>query len=503
MADVLPQFPVNEEARGAKPRAFTLELTKGCNLRCGYCYYAEREDAYDPRTRMSEEVAEQSVETLLRDGPDGEPIHLHLFGGEPLLAPELLMHTVRYAARRAAECGKGATFEVTTNGTRLSDEIVAFLNEHKVNVGISFDGPPDVQDVARPAAPGKSSYEMAEPGIRRLLESRKGTDLEDLVHCSVVVTKNEPNLVRIVEHLEDMGFRNILLTPATDLEGKSNGFSDDDLPDLLAAYDALADDYEKRIRAGRPVSARVYPIMMSRILSGERKMHFCGGGRDYLGVSAEGEVSLCYRFYEDDEFSMGSVQEGITTEVTERLDEHAIDKRTECSSCWARYFCGGGCHHDNVESGRGLGEPNPVYCDIFRHTMDRTLDAWGRLSRDGFLGARAAVQPLPAAIANGANGSQTAPVNNDPWTDGDKPKTAPSCHVRELSGEKVVYDPKTHEVVVLNRTAAFIFELCDGSRSVKDLEQALCERYEAPTEILRRDLEATLSDLRGKGIVAS
>jgi hypothetical protein len=41
--------------------------------------------------------------------------------------------------------------------------------------------------------------------------------------------------------------------------------------------------------------------------------------------------------------------------------------------------------------------------------------------------------------------------------------------VRELGGERVVYDPVSHEVVVLNKTAAFIFELCDGSRTVKDL----------------------------------
>ena len=45
-------------------RALTLELTKGCNLRCGYCYYAEREDAYQPATRMSAEVAAQSVDLL-------------------------------------------------------------------------------------------------------------------------------------------------------------------------------------------------------------------------------------------------------------------------------------------------------------------------------------------------------------------------------------------------------------------------------------------------------
>ena len=61
------------------------------------------------------------------------------------------------------------TFEVTTNGTRFTDEVIAFLNEHQISIGVSFDGPPEVQDVSRPALAG-SSYDKATPGIRRLME---------------------------------------------------------------------------------------------------------------------------------------------------------------------------------------------------------------------------------------------------------------------------------------------------------------------------------------------
>ena len=49
----------NDEAR---PRALALELTKGCNLRCGYCYYGTREAAYDPSAAMSLETARRAVD---------------------------------------------------------------------------------------------------------------------------------------------------------------------------------------------------------------------------------------------------------------------------------------------------------------------------------------------------------------------------------------------------------------------------------------------------------
>lgn len=487
---------VRTEARAIRPRAFTLELTKGCNLRCGYCYYAQREAAYDPKTAMTEEVAEQSVEVLLKEGPPGEPVHLHFFGGEPLLNFPLLRHTVDYAERRAAEAGREVTFEVTTNGTRFTEEMVAFLNRHRVHVGVSFDGPPDVQDASRPALRG-SSHALAEPGIRSFLASRRGGDLESVTHASVVVTRREPDLVRIVRHLEDLGFRKIILSPATDLKGENHGFRVEDLPVVLAAYDALARDHEERRRQGRTPPDTWFGGLLQQLLSGRRKTQFCEGGRDYLGVAADGQVYLCYRFYEEKDFRMGSVQEGIDRAVTERLLELPVESKPACSTCWARHFCGGGCHHENLISTGGLGEPNPVTCEILRHSMDLTLEMWARLSRDGVLPARG------APPAEGSVMSQGTP----PIGDGDRPTRKAGCHVRNLDdghgrAERIVYDPESHEVVILNPTAARIFDLCDGQRTVAAILEELRRRYPSvAVETLRRDLESALDELRRRHVV--
>jgi uncharacterized protein len=478
---------VAEAARAMKPRAFALELTKGCNLRCGYCYYAAREEAYDPRTRMSHEVAYQSVEVLLRDGPAEQPVHVHFFGGEPLLDFPLLRDVTLYGERRAREEEKAITFEVTTNGTRLEPEVIEFLNAHAIAVGVSFDGPPEVQDAARPLA-GGSSYALAAPKIRALLASRAGTELR--THASVVVTRRELDLVRLVRHLEELGFTKILLTPATDLDGKSHGIREEDLPRAFAAIDALAVEYERRVRAGEAVAETWFPRLVGRILSGERKTQFCSGGRDYLGVAADGKVALCYRFFEDERYSMGSVQSGLERGVTERILAAPLDERTVCSRCWARHYCGGGCHHDNQTSSGAIETPNPVSCELFRHGMDRALEAWARLSRAGALSGRA---PLPVS----SRGVEATPPEAEA-----RPRRADGTHARELGGERIVYDPATHEVVVLNETAAFILDLCDGTRSLADMQRALEARYAAPSAKLRADLVATLADLRAKKLVS-
>jgi radical SAM protein with 4Fe4S-binding SPASM domain len=304
-----------------------------------------------------------------------------------------------------------------------------------------------------------------------------------------VVTRLELDLVKLVAHLEELGFERILLTPATDLSGKSHGLGEADLPRAFAAIDRLADEYERRILAGEAVHETWFPRLVGRILTGERLTKFCSGGRDYLGVAADGKVALCYRFFEDERYAMGSVQHGLERDVSARILAAPVDARTVCSRCWARHYCGGGCHHDNQASSGAIETPNPISCELFRHGMDRALAAWARLTGAGALAGRA-----PAAVSSRA---MPSPIRDDA-----RPRRVEGTHARELGAERLVYDPATHEVVVLNESAAFILDLCDGAHSVADMLAALERRYAAPRERLRADLEAALAHLYARQLVA-
>ena len=54
---------------------------------------------------------------------------------------------------------------------------------------------------------------------------------------------------------------------------------------------------------------------------------------------------------------------------------------------------------------------------------------------------------------------------------------------------------------MLNESAAFILDQCDGARSVGELLNALERRYAAPREVLAADLARTLADLRARKLV--
>ncbi len=88
------------------------------------------------------------------------------------------------------------------------------------------------------------------------------------------------------------------------------------------------------------------------------------------------------------------------------------------------------------------------------------------------------------------------------FADADCPKRRPTCHERVVGEEKVVYDSQSHQVVVLNRTASFILDRCDGEHTVGSLLELLKERFAAAPDVLRDDLMRTLSELHSKSIVS-
>ena len=77
------------------------------------------------------------------------------------------------------------------------------------------------------------------------------------------------------------------------------------------------------------------------------KAYPCGAGLGLLGVSTDGDVALCHRFAGSDAHKLGTVRDGIDREAqTAFLEQHHIADKTDCSTCWARPLCSGGCYHE-------------------------------------------------------------------------------------------------------------------------------------------------------------
>jgi uncharacterized protein len=100
-----------------------------------------------------------------------------------------------------------------------------------------------------------------------------------------------------------------------------------------------------------------------------------------MGVATDGDVALCHRFAGSDSHKIGSVTEGVDRfRQDEFLDKHHIEAKTDCSKCWARPLCAGGCYHEAHTRYGSTERPNLHYCEWIRSWTDTCLQVYGTLA---------------------------------------------------------------------------------------------------------------------------
>ncbi len=360
-----------------------LNVTNQCNLSCTYCYEYSEDKIVDTTNGkqpkfMSEETARQSVEFMLKESGDNKVAHITFFGGETLLNFPVLKKTIAYARQRGAEVGKEIDFSLTTNGTLLKPEIIEFLAENSVGVTISIDGPKEVQDKFRVFHNGKGSYDVVEPKIRELLKRHRSRP----IGARVTLTNGPLDIKRIYRHLtEEIGFWEVGFAPVTTSPGRKVAISEQGYDDMLGQFRDLAYEFLEYSVENRHHGFSNVKDTLEEIHKGMSKAFPCGAGLGLMGVSTGGDVALCHRFAGSDAHKLGTVADGIDRNVQFAfLEKHHIANKTDCSTCWARPLCSGGCYHEAHTRYGDTGRPNLHYCDWIRGWTDTCLKIYGELS---------------------------------------------------------------------------------------------------------------------------
>ena len=82
------------------------------------------------------------------------------------------------------------------------------------------------------------------------------------------------------------------------------------------------------------------------------------------------------------------------------------------------------------------------------------------------------------------------------------PLRKPDIHAQQAGDETLLYSPNSGTVHVLNPTAHFIWERCDGQHSVADMVQELRDHFAVAHEHdLERDVQRTLRTFVEKGLL--
>ncbi len=85
--------------------------------------------------------------------------------------------------------------------------------------------------------------------------------------------------------------------------------------------------------------------------------------------------------------------------------------------------------------------------------------------------------------------------------DGARPVQREGASAVELDDNLALYDEVGQLLILLNTSAAAVWERCDGTTTLDDMVRALAEAYPADPAVIREDVRQTVRKLAELGLV--
>lgn len=143
----------------------TLCTTMRCNFDCPYCF--EEHNKIDMSEETKQDVLDLAERMLKVFG--AKELFIIWFGGEPLLAPEVIWEMTEKFRVLAAKYGARYGAEIFTNGSLLTQEIIDKLAECSVRSAvIALDGVGSAHDKSRHFKGGAPSFDIIAHNLRTL-----------------------------------------------------------------------------------------------------------------------------------------------------------------------------------------------------------------------------------------------------------------------------------------------------------------------------------------------
>lgn len=348
-------------------KALCLNVAHLCNMKCTYCFAGQGE-FNTKKGLMSVEVGKKSIDFLIAKSEGHRQLEVDFFGGEPLLNIEVVKQIVDYAKTRGKETGRQFNFTLTTNAVLLTDEIMDFINDNDIGIILSLDGRPEINDRNRLLNNGAGSYDIILPNITKAIASNPVS-----YYVRGTFTRDNHNFSLDVQHMAEQGIESLSMEPAV---GEDNEFSirREDLPWVLAEYEKLTELLLSYVKKEKKIDFFHFNLDLQKGPCLAKRISGCGAGTEYLVLTPEGDIYPCHRFVGEKQFFMGNLDdEKISAEIQELFKTNHLENKAECVKCWARYFCGGGCHANNYYRNQDIVKPDEISCEMQKKRIEAAI----------------------------------------------------------------------------------------------------------------------------------
>jgi uncharacterized protein len=343
--------------------SLSLMVTHACNLRCDYCYTGRKSD-----TAMDAATGRAAISRAVRSIEKGGSLELGFFGGEPLLAADLIVDLIEFAKQQCRAAELQLLIHLTTNGTLASGTAWKILASPEIAVHLSHDGLPEMHDRHRRTVDGRDSS-------KAVLETLDRLQSQGLSRGVVMVVRPDTveSLTPGIRFLRSRGVRHVV--PTLDIWTK---WTSADAARLEAELVRCADVW----REGLPeCSISWFDEKAARLVGlPPPESARCGFGDGEVAVAPSGNLYPCERLIGEDgpDNPMrlpGAMHEG------DDFQPLPVPGRTSetCSSCGIQTQCNTTCRCTNYVRTGDVRRPDGLLCLLDRTLVRETARALDRL----------------------------------------------------------------------------------------------------------------------------
>lgn len=290
-------------------------VTDACNKRCRYCFYGLSdifEGGWKP-TYMNTTVADAFVRFINEGNVSG----MSFFGGEPLMNWPIVKRILAKSHLPLIVQGLGQMnrpYNITTNGTLITQEIIDELRLYDVHINLSIDGTRETQNHWR-----DNSYDAIVKNLDLFL---------DYPGLQILKTLADPStLYEDVKHIKELGFKRMfinLMNPYGDIT-----YEGYDVEDFKRQYKRVITELH-----GDSFTVSDYLSWMDLIKPGKERTMGCGFYNRGSGIAPDGSIYPCHEgpsLRDKEKFKIGDVFKGIDMEREKIVRK--VDKAPTCLKC--------------------------------------------------------------------------------------------------------------------------------------------------------------------------
>lgn len=145
----------------------TIAPTLNCNFRCVYCY--EKDSIRN--VKMTPEIQRGLLDFILEKAPTIRTLNITWYGGEPLLAWDVVVELTHEMQKICAENQIEYSASIITNGYLITEDMAKLFKDLAIeNVQITLDGPKEVHDKRRILANGNGTFDKILKNVKILVD---------------------------------------------------------------------------------------------------------------------------------------------------------------------------------------------------------------------------------------------------------------------------------------------------------------------------------------------